>query len=241
MTIVPNISVYTGTVPDRTSQSPNTFSESVGTYLDYFDQRFTPDTNDVIYSMNGLSIDMNNLSLIMQGYTNYKGDYSSTTIYDVSDAMTFTDDKNYVCKVGGTVDMPPDTYPAKWREVKEGILNVRDDPSPELGANLNALGRTIYNSTIGTTTGLTLAVSVSNILKATLVADSPISFTNISSGSTDWLVEIESAGFTVTWDTAVEWDGDGTEPEWGTGVDTAYFYTTDGGTTIKGMRVRTVE
>ena len=37
---------------------------------------------------------------------------------------------------------------------------------------------------------------------------------------------------------AVEWDGDGTEPEWTAGTDTAYFYTTDGGVTVKGMMVR---
>ncbi len=238
MTNVPSITVYTGTVPFRAEQTPIVFTQNVQTYLDYFDAGFTPDTNVMVASMNILSTEMNLVSVAIEGFANYKGDYLSTTIYSQGESVTYTDSYSYVCKIDGTLDFQPDLYPAKWQKVEKGLTEIKYDITPELGGNLNGLGKTIYNTTIATVTGLTLNLTTGSILKAVLTTDSTIAFTNIPAGSTDWLVEVTSGGFTITWDAIVEWDGDGAEPEWTEEVDTAYFYTTDGGTTIKGMRVR---
>ncbi len=238
MTNVPSITVYTGTVPIKAVQDPIEFSNNVGDYLDYFDAGFTPDTNAMIPAMNELANEMTNLGVSVEGFANYKGDYASTTIYSQGESISYADGYQYTCKLDNTLDLQPDLYPARWMRVEKGLAEVKYDTSPELGGDLDGLGETIYNTTIGTTTGLALNLSSGNILKATLTTDNSISFTNIPSGSIDWLAEITSGGFTITWDGAVEWDGDGTEPKWSLGTDTAYFYTTDGGTTIKGMRVR---
>ncbi len=239
MTNVSTITPYAGVVPIRTNQTPIEFSTAVGTYLDYFDGVFTPDSTTMVDSMNELSSDMDTLAATMEGYTNYKGDYDDTVTYNINDSMTFTDDFNYVCKENGTLDMPPDTSPTRWRIVKEGMLELSDDPTPTLSGNLDGGGKSVFNSTSSVETGFVLDLSTDNVLVASLTVDSSINFTNIPAiGCVDWLLELEAGGFTITWQAAVEWDGDGTEPEWTTGTDTAYFYTTDGGTTIKGMMVR---
>ena len=239
MTQLSGIGVYTGTIPVKGTQEPIAFSTNVGNYLDYFNDNFTPDTNTLVTDMNSLADDMNDLAVSLEGYTNYKGDYDASRTYAAGDSMTFTDDKLYVCTTDGTVNKSPTSDPARWHEVEKGIKNVVDDTSPELGGNLNGKGKVIFNTISAVTTGLSLDLSVSNVLKATLSADSSITFTNIlSGGMIDWIIEVDAGGFTITWPTAVTWDEDGTEPQWTTGVDTAYFYSTDGGTTIKGMRVR---
>ncbi len=238
MTNVPSITVYTGTVPLRADQSEIDFTQNVQTYLDYFNGGFTPDTNVMVPAMNQLATEMNGVAVSVEGFANYKGDYLSTTIYDQGESITYTDGYSYTCKLDNTLDFQPDLYPAKWQKVEKGLTEIKYDTTPELGGSLNGLSETIYNTTIATVTGLTLSLAIGNILKATLTSDSSIAFTNIPSGSTDWLVEVAAGGFTITWNAAVEWDGDGVEPEWSDGVDTAYFYTTNGGTTIKGMRVR---
>ncbi|RLA73480.1 MAG: hypothetical protein DRG30_06340 [Epsilonproteobacteria bacterium] len=220
-----------GNTPIRGEQTPEEFATNVGTKLVYISDVFTPDFNLAV-------LEVTNAANTIVGLTNYKGDYSSTTIYSQSESVSYADGFNYMCKVDNTLDFQPDLYPAKWQRAEKGLMEIKDDTTPELGGALNGSGRTIYNTSIATVTGLTLSLATGNILKATLTTDSSISFTNIPSGSTDWLVEVSSGGFTITWNGAVTWDGDGVEPEWSTGTDTAYFYTTDGGTTIKGMRVR---
>lgn len=237
MTTVPAIPEYTGQVPIKDEQDQITFSNNVGNYLDYFDITFTPQSASMVTAMNSLSIEMDDLSTTMVGYSNYKGDYATTTVYAQGESVTFGG-TSYVSKEDNNIDFQPDLYPAKWNKIEGGLSEVKGDLTPELGGSLNALGYTIYNATIGTVTGLSLNVGLGNILKATLTTDSSIHFSGFNAGSTDWLVEVGAAGFTITWDASVTWDGDGTEPEWTAGVDTAYFYTTDGGTSVKGMRVR---
>lgn len=107
-----------------------------------------------------------------------------------------------------------------------------------LTSDLNANGFAIFGQTIKKWDGLSLDVSNASLLKATLSSDSTIVFTNIPIDTCEWLVEIDTNGYTVNWDSNVEWDGDGTEPEWSSGSDLVYFYRLGNSSAIKGMMTR---
>jgi len=231
------ITTYLGTIPKKAEQDPITFSEAVGEYLDYFSTLFTPATNSLVDDINQLTREINTTSISMEGYTNYKGEYDPNTIYAQGESVSIGSD-SFVSKTDNNIGFPPADYPAKWLKRATNITKIEDDISPKLASHLDANGFSVQNYTISTNTGIELDLQAANILIANLTADSTISFINIPTGTAEWMVEIKLNGFTPTWDSRVEWDREGDEPEWTAGTDTAYFYTTDSGTTIKAMRVR---
>ncbi len=234
---ISGISVFTGEVPDKATQTPVAFANNVGLYLDYFDEDFTPDTNTTVDKINILSEEMNIATASVELLSNYRGDYAAGTTYAQGESVTDVG-VGYVSKVDSNTGNTPSSSSTQWKEIVLGLIDIKDDTSPELGGDLNGAGHKIYNLTVGVTTGLTLDLSTGNILISTLTTDSTIAFTNIPSGASDWMVEVTTNGYTADWDAEVEWDESTTPPWSNSATDTAHFYTTDGGSTIKGMRVR---
>lgn len=80
-----------------------------------------------------------------------------------------------------------------------------------------------------------LDVSAGNFFHGTVTGDTTISFTNWPASHAAFVqLELTDGGaHTITWPTAVKWDG-GTDPTLITdGVDLLTFYSRDGGTTIR--------
>ena len=55
MTTLPTLTVYSGDIPNRKAMTREEFAESVYQYLKYFDESFTPETNDLVEKTNTLS------------------------------------------------------------------------------------------------------------------------------------------------------------------------------------------
>jgi len=55
MTQLQTLTVFTGQVPDKSTMDKDTFANSVHTYLNYFNDTFTPETNTLVNDMNTLS------------------------------------------------------------------------------------------------------------------------------------------------------------------------------------------
>jgi len=95
---------------------------------------------------------------------------------------------------------------------------------------VNALGSITTTATINLENG--------NVHTATVTGNVTLVFSNpIASGdATSFTLELTNGGsFTVTFPTAVDWEG-GTAPTLtATGVDILVFYTRDGGTTWHGI------
>lgn len=84
----------------------------------------------------------------------------------------------------------------------------------------------------------TLNLSDANFHFGTVTGDTTFSFSNWpSSGKAEFVtVELENGGaHSITWPAAVEWDGGAAPTLQSSGVDVLYFYSRDGGTTIRGM------
>lgn len=63
-----------------------------------------------------------------------------------------------------------------------------------------------------------------------------VSFTNVSSGSSKWFLELDvSASYTITWPAAVVWTGDTAPTTIANQILILEFYTPDGGTNIYGV------
>ncbi len=235
---IPIIREYQGTVPDSSTQEPVEFSNNVGEYLGYFDTDFTPDANESFSTINNVSSGIDDAVLTVEGFSSYKGDYDTGTTYNKPNTVT-SSGIDYICRGDDVLNQAPENFPGLWMQVVTGITDIVKDTNPSLGGDLNALGGKVHNVTVSTTTGLSLPLNTSNILIAELTVDSTIVFSNIKEeGFTQWYVIIASEGYTALWDDRVSWDDGDTEPSWSTTKsDLAYFYTTDGGATIKGMRI----
>lgn len=110
--------------------------------------------------------------------------------------------------------------------------------SVDMTGDLDANGFAIFGQTLKKQTGLSLSVANASLLVADLTGDSTIAFTDIPTRTCEWLVMLDANGYTITWDGYVEWDGDGSEPAWGSGEDTVYFCRVSGSATIKGTKIR---
>ncbi len=121
MTTIPSITIYSGTVPDRTVQTSLVFAGAVGTYLDYFDEDFTPDTNDVVTAMNTMGGEMNDIAAATEGFANYQGDYVAGTTYATGESVTYSGTQ-YVSKVDSNTGNTPDSSPTEWQEIESIAL-----------------------------------------------------------------------------------------------------------------------
>ena len=244
-TTIPTLTVYGGTIPDKNVMGAREFANAVHPYMNYFNITSIPEvqdwrdkTNEVSSQMNRLGNDMEVLGSVIQEYTQYQGDWDSSISYSLGDSISYSDGNLYISKQDGNTNNQPDIAPAYWYIINKGIGSLFDDKAPILGGNLNAGGYSVFNYSIASSEGITIDLSRHKFLVANLAGDSQIRFTNILSGVSEWIVELTANGFTPTWDSNVEWDSGGAEPSWSSGGDLIYFYSTDSGATVKGMRTR---
>lgn len=137
------------------------------------------------------------------------------------------------------------------------LAELANDTSPQLGGQLDANGNSIsmgnqqviapqlrdVSHTVtaaGNITGTaTIDMSAANVATATVTGNVTVSFTNPPTSGEEGYLELEitnGGAFTVTWPSAVAWDG-GTAPTLQTsGVDLVVFITKDAGTTWRGVR-----
>lgn len=166
MTTLTAITTYTGVVPVKDSQTSQVFTTAVGTYLDFFDAGFTPDTNTLVTDMNTLAGEINTVSLNMEGIVEYQGDYAAGTTYATGESVTY-DGKEYISKVDANLGNQPDTHTTEWRELDttEGlaptvsptftgtvtlptntIIDIVADTTPQLGGDLDCNDKTLNES-----------------------------------------------------------------------------------------------
>ncbi len=164
MTTVPDIGVYTGDVPDRSTMSKEEFSDAVGDYLDYFNDDFTPDSASMTTGMNTLSGEMNDLGDVMEVYAGYKGDYAAGITYAQGESASYTDGSIYISKVDSNTGNQPDTSPTQWYEkISEGGSSAWGDIT---GKPTTISGYGITDGVKSDTTGIT-ADQVDNMVVVT--------------------------------------------------------------------------
>jgi len=222
------LDVYLGVVPLKTDQTPVEFTTNVQNYLNYFNDKFTPQTNILVGDMNILSEELEYLSTLFGGAINYKGIYSSTIVYKKGDSVSIGA-AQYISNIEPNPHAPTGESDENW---------LRVDKSKRLEADLDANGHVIFNNTLGSQTGFSLDLEKGNFLSATLEQDEAIEFLNIPAGTTRWYIELSANGYTVVWPESVSWPDEGYEPNWNeTNVETAFFYSTDGGENIRGLKL----
>ncbi len=234
MTTLSNITPYQGIVPIRAEQTAIDFSTNIGIFLNYFDTHFTPETNVLVAQINALSQEIGDLSLIAAGAANYKGEHIIGNSYELGWAVS-VGNAEFVSKVDGNTETPSEDTDENWFKIS---MTLDRDKSPSLSSNIDARGKSIVNLSLRQQEGVVLNTKYNNILIADLTEATSIVFIDIGHGFREWMVELTTNGYYFEWQEEVIWDGDGIEPEWTEGTDLLYFYTTDRGETIKGMRTR---
>ena len=86
MTKLPLIDLYTGQVPDKAKMDKDTFANSVHTYLNYFNDKFIPESRDWADKTNTLSDEMESNANTVESYMNTTESYMNTTESYKSDA-----------------------------------------------------------------------------------------------------------------------------------------------------------
>ncbi len=146
-----SLTPYTGTVPNKATQTDIEFSDAVYSTHQFYDKTFVSEMNTVIDRLNNNTTELNNQMM----YSQYVGDWDIATEYTTGQSVSYHGLVYYAKSIN--IGFEPDVYNNKWQEA---VILVDKSAS-----NVS------YNNTVSGLTSITVQSAIDEIAETRELAE----------------------------------------------------------------------